>query len=147
MPTLGDRLNGGESPILESQDAEVVKSKLDIARSHHKAKLGSRSNSLQGPILWFLCYWSQLYLNGWRRNPEWTQRSNSYAKRPTGRSDERPYSLTQRSRNHAERDAEIEEGKELSIGFNKVKEYSFQRIWPNYCWIRTNSSKSSDFNS
>lgn len=54
ITNVGDRLNLSNIEPLQTQDADLVKTKLEVARSHHKAKIANQTTTDIGPILWFL---------------------------------------------------------------------------------------------
>ena len=51
MNNIGDRLNVSAVEPLKLEDADIVKNKLEVARSHHKPRLNDRSSSAFGPIV------------------------------------------------------------------------------------------------
>ena len=55
MNNIGDRLNISAADPLKIDDSDLVKTKLEVARSHHKpGRHIDRSASAFGPISWFL---------------------------------------------------------------------------------------------
>ena len=52
MNNIGDRLNMSTTEPLKIEDGDLVKNKLDVARSHHRInRPNDRSASAFGPIV------------------------------------------------------------------------------------------------
>ena len=53
MNTVGDRLNISNIDPVNNHDADVVKNKLEIARSYHPIKKLNQSSTDIAPAFWF----------------------------------------------------------------------------------------------